>query len=98
MAPPPGVAHSTPHPMNDQPPVRSLAARLWAALGLGREPAQPPRDPMLAANPDLMLRLDRRGRIRGVSAGGAALLPRPAGELAGHRVRDVMPAAFAEPI
>ncbi|HZQ98024.1 MAG TPA: EAL domain-containing protein [Chloroflexota bacterium] len=53
---------------------------------------------MLSASPDLLLRLDRQGRVVAASSGDPALLPAPAEQLLGRPVGEVMPPAFADPI
>jgi diguanylate cyclase (GGDEF)-like protein len=53
---------------------------------------------MLSASPDLMLRLDRSGRILAANAGDPTLLAVPPDQVVGRPVAEVMPAAFAEPI
>jgi diguanylate cyclase (GGDEF)-like protein/PAS domain S-box-containing protein len=53
---------------------------------------------MLSASPDLMLRIDRQGRVLAANAGAPGLLALPAKQMLGRSVGEVMPAAFADPI
>jgi diguanylate cyclase (GGDEF)-like protein/PAS domain S-box-containing protein len=53
---------------------------------------------MLSASPDLMLRINRQGRVLAANAGAPGLLALPPDQMLGRSVSDVMPAGFADPI